>query len=155
MGGWGVRKEAGARLARKKKHSHTNQNSNRNNHRTFSPPNQPKTTTTTTTPTPQTANHKRRPTPSHQRTRTIDNTTKTKPNQTEPNPTQPDQPNPTQPKTNPQQAFQRADQIAHAQGRSDTHWFAPIVADAEAGFGGSLNAYELMRALIKVRSLTV
>jgi hypothetical protein len=49
------------------------------------------------------------------------------------------------------QAFQRADQIAHAQGKSGTHWFAPIVADAEAGFGGNLNAYELMRAMIKVR----
>lgn len=48
------------------------------------------------------------------------------------------------------QAFQRADQIAHANGRSDIHWFAPIVADAEAGFGGNLNAYELMRAMIKV-----
>jgi isocitrate lyase len=47
------------------------------------------------------------------------------------------------------QAFQRADQIAHAAGKTDTHWFAPIVADAEAGFGGNLNAYELMRALIK------
>ncbi|KIZ05781.1 isocitrate lyase [Monoraphidium neglectum] len=46
-------------------------------------------------------------------------------------------------------AFQRADQIAHAAGKTDTHWFAPIVADAEAGFGGNLNAYELMRALIK------
>lgn len=46
-------------------------------------------------------------------------------------------------------AFQRADQIAHANGRSDIHWFAPIVADAEAGFGGNLNAYELMRAMIK------
>lgn len=46
-------------------------------------------------------------------------------------------------------AFQRADQIAHAAGKTDVHWFAPIVADAEAGFGGNLNAYELMRALIK------
>jgi isocitrate lyase len=46
-------------------------------------------------------------------------------------------------------AFQRADQIQHSQGKSDIHWFAPIVADAEAGFGGNLNAYELMRALIK------
>jgi len=52
---------------------------------------------------------------------------------------------------NQPQAFQRADQIAHASGKSDTHWFAPIVADAEAGFGGNLNAYELMRAMIKVR----
>jgi isocitrate lyase len=45
-------------------------------------------------------------------------------------------------------AFQRADQIAHAEGRDDTHWFAPIVADAEAGFGGTLNAFELMKAMI-------
>eukprot|EP00882_Tetradesmus_deserticola_P000040 GHRQ01000042.1.p1 GENE.GHRQ01000042.1~~GHRQ01000042.1.p1 ORF type:complete len:417 (+),score=208.18 GHRQ01000042.1:173-1423(+) len=46
-------------------------------------------------------------------------------------------------------AFIRADQIQHSQGKSDIHWFAPIVADAEAGFGGNLNAYELMRAMIK------
>ncbi|KAF6252110.1 Pyruvate/Phosphoenolpyruvate kinase-like domain-containing protein [Scenedesmus sp. NREL 46B-D3] len=46
-------------------------------------------------------------------------------------------------------AFIRADQIQHSQGKSDVHWFAPIVADAEAGFGGNLNAYELMRAMIK------
>lgn len=46
-------------------------------------------------------------------------------------------------------AFIRADQIQHAEGRSDIHWFAPIVADAEAGFGGNLNAYELMRHLIE------
>ena len=46
-------------------------------------------------------------------------------------------------------AFQRADQIDHANGKNDTYWYAPIVADAEAGFGGNLNAYELMRAMIK------
>jgi isocitrate lyase len=46
-------------------------------------------------------------------------------------------------------AFQRADQIAHAEGHDDTHWFAPIVADAEAGFGGTLNAFELMKAMIE------
>jgi isocitrate lyase len=46
-------------------------------------------------------------------------------------------------------AFQRADQIDWAEGRKDTHWFAPIVADAEAGFGGALNAFELMKALIE------
>ena len=46
-------------------------------------------------------------------------------------------------------AFQRADQIQHASGRKDTHWFAPIVADAEAGFGGALNAYELMKSMIE------
>jgi isocitrate lyase len=42
-------------------------------------------------------------------------------------------------------AFIRADQIQHSEGRNDVHWFAPIVADAEAGFGGNLNAYELMK----------
>ncbi|MBI5169550.1 MAG: isocitrate lyase [Candidatus Eisenbacteria bacterium] len=46
-------------------------------------------------------------------------------------------------------ALTRADQIAHLEGRSDVHWFAPIVADAEAGFGGDLNAYELMKALVE------
>ena len=46
-------------------------------------------------------------------------------------------------------ALLRADQIHHAEGRSDVFWFAPIVADAEAGFGGNLNAFELMKALIE------
>ena len=46
-------------------------------------------------------------------------------------------------------ALRRADQIDWSEGRSDTHWFAPIVADAEAGFGGALNAYELMKAMIE------
>lgn len=46
-------------------------------------------------------------------------------------------------------AFRRMDQIQHAEGKGDTHWFAPIVADAEAGFGGNLNAYELMAAMIQ------
>jgi len=46
-------------------------------------------------------------------------------------------------------ALLRADQVAWAEGTVDTHWLAPIVADAEAGFGGSLNAYELMRAMIE------
>ena len=46
-------------------------------------------------------------------------------------------------------ALRRADQIAHMEGEGDaTEWMAPIVADAEAGFGGALNAYELMRAMI-------
>ncbi len=45
-------------------------------------------------------------------------------------------------------AFTRADQIQHMEGKGDTHWFAPIVADAEAGFGGPLNAFELMKAMI-------
>jgi isocitrate lyase len=46
-------------------------------------------------------------------------------------------------------AFQRTDQIYHADGKNGIHWFAPIVADAEAGFGGTLNAYELMKAMIE------
>jgi isocitrate lyase len=45
--------------------------------------------------------------------------------------------------------FMRADQIAHAEGRDDLDYFAPIVADAEAGFGGVLNAFELMKAMIE------
>ncbi|MDW0112526.1 isocitrate lyase [Sporosarcina saromensis] len=48
------------------------------------------------------------------------------------------------------QALQRADQIDHAEGRTDGFdWFAPIVADAEAGFGGPLNVFELMKAMIE------
>ena len=47
------------------------------------------------------------------------------------------------------QALQRADQIHHAEGKDDTYWFAPIVADAEAGFGGPLNVFELMKAMIE------
>jgi isocitrate lyase len=47
-------------------------------------------------------------------------------------------------------ALLRADQIESAEGKkSGTYWLAPIVADAEAGFGGSLNAYELMKAMIE------
>jgi len=45
-------------------------------------------------------------------------------------------------------ALARCDQIDHAEGKADTDWFAPIVADAEAGFGGVLNAFELMKAMI-------
>src|SRR6266704_1423211 len=47
------------------------------------------------------------------------------------------------------QALQRADQIQHTEGKGDTYWFAPIVADAEAGFGGPLNVFELMKAMIE------
>jgi isocitrate lyase len=48
------------------------------------------------------------------------------------------------------QALLRADQIEHAEGNSaGRHWLAPIVADAEAGFGGPLNAFELMRTMIE------
>src|SRR5438105_15153302 len=46
-------------------------------------------------------------------------------------------------------ALLRADQIDWAEGRNGTEWLAPILADAEAGFGGPLSAYELMRALIE------
>ena len=46
-------------------------------------------------------------------------------------------------------ALMRADQIDWSEGRNGTDWFAPIVADAEAGFGGALNAYELMRSMIE------
>jgi isocitrate lyase len=45
--------------------------------------------------------------------------------------------------------LQRADQIDRMEGKSDTYWFAPIVADAEAGFGGPLNAFELMKSMIE------
>ncbi len=45
-------------------------------------------------------------------------------------------------------ALLRRDQIDHAEGRAATCWFAPLVADAEAGFGGNLNAFELMKAMI-------
>jgi isocitrate lyase len=47
------------------------------------------------------------------------------------------------------QALQRADQIDHAEGRNGTYWFAPIVADGEAGFGGPLNVFELTKAMIE------
>jgi len=46
-------------------------------------------------------------------------------------------------------ALQRCDQIDHAEGKNGIDWFAPIVADAEAGFGGVLNAFELMKAMIE------
>jgi isocitrate lyase len=45
--------------------------------------------------------------------------------------------------------LQRADQITHAEGDHDIDWFKPIVADAEAGFGGVLNAFELMKGMIE------
>ena len=52
-------------------------------------------------------------------------------------------------------AFQRADQIQTAEGKGDTYWFAPIIADAEAGFGGPLNAFELMKAMIEAGAAAV
>jgi len=58
------------------------------------------------------------------------------------------------------QALQRADQIHHAEahhseGDHDIDWFAPLVADAEAGFGGNLNAFELMKAMIEAGAACV
>src|SRR5947209_6357921 len=47
------------------------------------------------------------------------------------------------------QTLQRADQIDFSEGRNERYWFAPIVADAEAGFGGALNAFELMKLMIE------
>ena len=46
-------------------------------------------------------------------------------------------------------ALMRADQIQHMHEEDGVYWFAPIVADAESGFGGSLNAFELMKAMIE------
>ena len=46
-------------------------------------------------------------------------------------------------------SLQRTDQIYTAEGKNGIHWFAPIVADAEAGFGGNLNAFELMKSMIE------
>lgn len=47
------------------------------------------------------------------------------------------------------QTLQRADEIENAEGGAKRDWYAPIVADAEAGFGGPLNAYELMKGMIE------
>ena len=46
-------------------------------------------------------------------------------------------------------ALQRADQIEHSEGGAKRNWFAPIVADAEAGFGGPLNCFEIMKAYVE------
>jgi len=54
------------------------------------------------------------------------------------------------------QALMRADQVHHAESQNnDVHWFAPLVADAEAGFGGNLNAFELMKAMIEAGAACV
>jgi isocitrate lyase len=53
------------------------------------------------------------------------------------------------------QALTRADQIHHAEGKNGIHWFAPLIADAEAGFGGNLNAFELMKAMIEAGAACV
>lgn len=52
-------------------------------------------------------------------------------------------------------ALIRADQIHHSEGRNGYHFLAPIVADAEAGFGGNLNAFELMKAMIEAGAACV
>src|SRR5580693_8957871 len=53
------------------------------------------------------------------------------------------------------QALTRADQIHHAEGKNGMYWFAPLIADAEAGFGGNLNAFELMKAMIEAGAACV
>jgi len=53
------------------------------------------------------------------------------------------------------QALMRADQIHHAEGQNGVQWFAPLIADAEAGFGGNLNAFELMKAMIEAGAACV
>ncbi|MBS1796668.1 MAG: isocitrate lyase/phosphoenolpyruvate mutase family protein, partial [Acidobacteria bacterium] len=45
-------------------------------------------------------------------------------------------------------ALRRTDEIYSAEGKNETYWYAPIMADAEAGFGGNLNAFELMKSMI-------
>ncbi len=52
-------------------------------------------------------------------------------------------------------ALTRADQIHHQEGKNGVDWFVPLVADAEAGFGGCLNAYELMKAMIEAGAAAV
>src|SRR5213594_1910445 len=52
-------------------------------------------------------------------------------------------------------ALQRADEIHHAEATHDVNWFVPLVADAEAGFGGNLNAFELMKAMIEAGAACV
>ncbi|HEX2162407.1 MAG TPA: isocitrate lyase [Thermoanaerobaculia bacterium] len=52
-------------------------------------------------------------------------------------------------------ALLRADQVDHAAGRDEADWLAPIVADAEAGFGGNLNAFELMKSMIEAGAAAV
>jgi isocitrate lyase len=52
-------------------------------------------------------------------------------------------------------AFIRADQIEHMHGPISGHWFAPLVADAEAGFGGPLNTFELIKAMIEAGAAAI
>src|SRR6195256_4772785 len=51
--------------------------------------------------------------------------------------------------------FQRADQIEHSEGGAKIDWFVPVVADAEAGFGGPLNSFEIMKAYIEAGAARV
>lgn len=53
------------------------------------------------------------------------------------------------------QALMRADQIEHSEGGAKRDWFAPIIADAEAGFGGQLNVFELMKGMIEAGAAAV
>lgn len=52
-------------------------------------------------------------------------------------------------------SLQRADEIHHAEGKNGVNWFVPLIADAEAGFGGNLNAFELMKAMIEAGAACV
>ena len=52
-------------------------------------------------------------------------------------------------------ALQRADQVHHAEGKNGVNWFVPLIADAEAGFGGNLNAFELMKGMIEAGAACV
>src|SRR6201981_3848858 len=52
-------------------------------------------------------------------------------------------------------SLQRADQVHHAEGKNGVNWFVPLVADAEAGFGGNLNAFELMKSMIEAGAACV
>jgi isocitrate lyase len=52
-------------------------------------------------------------------------------------------------------ALLRADQIYHQEGKNGIHWFAPLVADGDTGFGGNLNAFELMKAMIEAGAACV
>jgi isocitrate lyase len=53
------------------------------------------------------------------------------------------------------QGLTRADQVHHSEGKNGVCWFAPLIADAEAGFGGNLNAFELMKAMIEAGAACV
>jgi isocitrate lyase len=52
-------------------------------------------------------------------------------------------------------ALTRADQIHHSEGKNGMNWFVPLIADAEAGFGGTLNAFELMKSMIEAGAACV